>query len=180
MNERRWSTVSGKRSPRWLEEGHFPSIGRGDMVELVRTERLVLRPLSVGDRDEYLRMHEASQEHFRPWLTTLNDPGTPTGRFERELARVQSEHPAGTGLRWVALFDGEMAAVVALSQIFCGSFQNAYAGWRVGVDHIGLGVATEAVRALLDLALAPEPTGLGLHRVQANVIPQNVASRRVA
>ena len=38
----------------------------------------------------------------------------------------------------------------------------------------------EAMRAMLDIAFAPEPEGLGLHRVQANIIPENAASLRVA
>ena len=33
---------------------------------------------------------------------------------------------------------------------------------------------------MLDIAFAAEPRGLGLHRVQANVIPANPASLRVA
>ena len=42
------------------------------------------------------------------------------------------------------------------------------------------GLATEGVIAMLDLAFAPEPAGLGLHRVQANIIPHNAPSLRVA
>ena len=44
---------------------------------------------------------------------------------------------------------------------------------------MGRGLATEGVRALLDIAFSPEPEGLGLHRVQANVMPSNAASLRV-
>ena len=33
---------------------------------------------------------------------------------------------------------------------------------------------------MLDLAFVPEPAGLGLHRVQANIVPANGPSLRVA
>jgi ribosomal-protein-alanine N-acetyltransferase len=36
------------------------------------------------------------------------------------------------------------------------------------------------VRALLDIAFAEVPEGLGLHRVQANIIPRNAPSLRIA
>ncbi len=45
---------------------------------------------------------------------------------------------------------------------------------------MGEGLATEGVRALVSIAFAPEPDGLGLHRVQANIMPGNGASLRVA
>lgn len=67
-----------------------------------------------------------------------------------------------------------------MSQIFRRAFQNAYVGWRVSADQVGRGIGTAGVFALLDLAFAPEPVGLGLHRVQANIIPENAASIRIA
>src|SRR5687768_6298081 len=142
---------------------------------------MALEPLRAEHRAEYVRVHEVSREHFRPWLVTPPAGKTPDQAFDRELARADSERTAGTGERWVGFLpDGRMAGIFALSQIFRGSFQNAYAGWRVSADCIGRGLATEGVLALLDRAFAPEPRGLELHRVQANIIPRNQASVRVA
>ena len=62
---------------------------------------------------------------------------------------------------------------------FC-VFQNAYASWSVSADVAGSGLGTEGAQALLDLAFLPHPEGLGLHRVQANIIPANHASIRIA
>jgi ribosomal-protein-alanine N-acetyltransferase len=151
------------------------------MVERIRTERMVLRPLRAEDQGPFVRMHALSAEHFRPWMNSLDDPGPPERRFERELERVEADAASGAGQRLVGVLDdGRMAGVFSLSQIFRGSFLSCYAGWRVAADCIGRGLGTEGVVALLDLAFAPEPSGLGLHRVQANVIPTNHASVRVA
>jgi ribosomal-protein-alanine N-acetyltransferase len=151
------------------------------MVDILQTERMVLRLLRPEDRAEYLRIHEVSREHFEPWMATPPAGDTPERAFQRELDRSLSDRSAGTGERRVAeLPDGRIAGIFGLSQIFRGAFLNAYAGWRVAADCIGRGLATEGVLALLDLAFAPEPVGLGLHRVQANVIPRNAASLRVA
>jgi ribosomal-protein-alanine N-acetyltransferase len=151
------------------------------MVEEVRTERLTLRPLTAAERTAYVRAVETSMDHLRPWLPTPPPGDTAEAAFERELGRAEADRTSGTGSRWVALLpDGRVAGMFNLSQIFRLSFQNAYAGWWVAADCVGRGLATEGVAALLDLAFAAEPVGLGLHRVQANIIPRNAPSVRVA
>ena len=67
-----------------------------------------------------------------------------------------------------------------LTQIFRRALQGAFAGWSVNAEVARQGYATEGVIALLDLAFAPEPAGLGLHRVQANIVPTNAPRLRVA
>jgi ribosomal-protein-alanine N-acetyltransferase len=151
------------------------------MIEVIQTERLALRLMRADDRAEYVRIHEQGRDHFRPWLPKPKDGETPDRAFEHELERGETGRTSGTAERRVGMLeDGRMAGIFGLSQIFRGPFLNAYAGWRVAADCLGRGLATEGVLALLDLAFAPEPVGLGLHRVQANVIPGNAASLRVA
>lgn len=151
------------------------------MIEGVRAERFVLRPFEEGDRGEYVRMHEVSAEHFGPWLPAPDGRRTLDDRFSDELARARQGLEAGTEVRLAAFdSDGALLGTFSLSQIFRRAFQNAYAGWAVSAEHTGRGIATEGVTALLDLAFAPGPIGLGLHRVQANIIPSNRASVRVA
>ena len=98
-------------------------------------------------------------------------------RFDRALAQYGS----GTCFKGLA-FDAEdrLAAWVNLNDIVRGASFTANAGWSVHADFAGMGIATEAVGALLDLAFAPEPEGLGLHRVACGIMPENVRSLRVA
>jgi ribosomal-protein-alanine N-acetyltransferase len=148
---------------------------------MVQTERLKLVPLAAEHRSEFLRYHEVSRDHFRPWFPRPEPDQPWPPDFDEALARADQGARAGTDLRLVGLLsDGRIAGVFALSQIFRRAFQNAYAGWSVSAEQIGRGLATEGVIALLDVAFAAEPAGLGIHRVQANVIATNVASVRVA
>ena len=151
------------------------------MAPHVRTERLELRLLRAEDRAEFIRVHRISEEHFTPWMPASDRTQTPDEAFEAELDRASEEWASGTGARWVAMLrDGTAVGFFSLSQVYRRSFQNAYAGWRVSAEQAGQGIATEGVAAMLDLAFTPEPVGLGLHRVQANIIPANGASVRVA
>ncbi len=50
----------------------------------------------------------------------------------------------------------------------------------VGADSMGRGLGTEGVEALLRVAFTADPDGLALHRVQANIMPTNQRSIRIA
>ena len=123
---------------------------------------------------EMLELRLRNREHF---LT--GEPVRPDRFFTLEgqreaLAAAEDERAAGTRLLFGVADGGELAGYVALSQIFRGSFQNAYLGYAIDVEHGGRGLATAAVGAAVGHAWE-----IGLHRVQANVLPENVASRRV-
>ena len=147
----------------------------------VRTARLTLRPLVASDRQAFLRYQSVSRDHLAPWLP-LRAPGMDDAAlFDDQLRRASEGLAAETDVRLSGfLADGRLAAQVALGQIFRRAFESAYAGWSVSADCVGAGLATEAVHGLLDIAFAPPPRGIGLHRVQANIMPANARSIRVA
>lgn len=146
-----------------------------------RTQRLQLRPLCAGDRDEFIRVHKLSVELFRPWSPRMEDGETFESLFDRQLDRTLKGLESGRDVR-LAGFDGEskLVGIFNLNDIVRGVFCSGNAGWRVSADRIKQGYGAEGVTALLDVAFAPPPLGLGLHRVQAAVIPGNAASNRLA
>ncbi len=142
-----------------------------------RTPRMLLRPLRAADEAEWVRMSIVSES-----LTAPFSPLPPEGpdpwvqRFHGSLARMAD----GSSVRLVGILeDGRIAGLFNLNEIVRGPFENAYAGWSVNLEVAGEGYATEGVRGLLDIAFAAPPRGLGLHRVQANVIPRNHRSLRI-
>ena len=56
-----------------------------------------------------------------------------------------------------------------------GAFLNAYLGYWIDAEHEGRGLMTESVTAAVDFVF----TVVGLHRVQAAVMPRNLGSARV-
>ena len=147
----------------------------------VQTPRLILRLLRESDRAEFVRVHQISREFYRPWMPVSPPDQTLDDFFAQNLQRAQRGWTEGKELRTVAeMTDGRLAGFFNLNEIVRGSFWSCYAGWRANVEVARQGYATEALRALLDLAFAPAPAGVGLHRVQANIIPTNEASLRLA
>ena len=59
-----------------------------------------------------------------------------------------------------------------LSQIFHGGFRSAYLGYYVGARYANRGYMTEALQMTLKYAFED----LKLHRLEANIQPQNIAS----
>jgi ribosomal-protein-alanine N-acetyltransferase len=71
--------------------------------------------------------------------------------------------------------DGAIAGVVNVTQIFLGSFRSAYLGYYALAPFAGQGYLHEGLALVLRHAFG----ALGLHRVEANVQPGNLASRRL-
>ena len=146
-------------------------------MDRLLTDRLMLRPLDSSDKSEWTRVQKVSTERFARWFPRRE--GELNDWFEEDLKRSEAGWNDGSSFRWAAfLKDGRLVGFFALNNVVRRAFQNAYAGWAVSSDVEGRGLATEGVRALLDLAFWEH--GAALHRVQANIIPSNAASLRIA
>ena len=126
-------------------------------------------------------MVDETTDAWAPWTPAAPPDATAHDLFRRELDRCHRGATEGTHLR-LAAFDraGRMVGLFALNEIVAGVFQSAYASWQVRTSEVGNGFGTEGARALLEIAFSAWPDGLGLHRVQANVMPSNEASLRIA
>jgi ribosomal-protein-alanine N-acetyltransferase len=148
----------------------------------IQTERMTVRTIRPADRDAWIGAFLRVREVFGQWFPDVLTPDEIAALFDAEAARARDEDAeTTTAVRLIGVLPGgTVAGYFSLTQIFRRAFQNASAGWSVHPDLINRGYATEGVNAMLDVAFAPRPRGLGLHRVQANIIPHNAASLRVA
>ena len=98
-------------------------------------------------------------------------------RVSADVARIRNEWRKDLRFTVFAFRKGDERTVLGrLSlQVQRGVFQNAYLGYWCDVDEQGRGLTTECVRAMVTFAFGP----LGLHRVQAAVMPNNPGSLRV-
>jgi ribosomal-protein-alanine N-acetyltransferase len=76
---------------------------------------------------------------------------------------------------WLILDDGEPAGMVGLGNIVRGPLQSAILSYWVGEARNGRGLATRAVAAVVEHAFGE----LGLHRLEAGTLIDNLASQRV-
>jgi ribosomal-protein-alanine N-acetyltransferase len=71
--------------------------------------------------------------------------------------------------------EGGIVGVVSVSEIVRGNFQSAYLGYYAHAAFARRGMMTQALQLLLRHAF----TRAGLHRIEANIRPRNVASIRL-
>ena len=73
----------------------------------------------------------------------------------------------------------DLIGKVNVSNVVRGRLQNGTMGYDAYDPYVGRGLFLEGLRLVVDLALAPEDRGMGLHRVDANVRPGNDRSAGV-
>ena len=160
----------------------------------LRTSRLTLRPLHDRDLAAYIAALQASDSYFAQWMPAPADMGVDSieALAHRQLDRARFSHTERCACRLVGVdSQGRLVGSFNLNNVVRGVLQNTDAGWSVNAGFTRQGFATEAMAAMLRLALLPEPLrgnpvrwgsdhGLGLHRVQAAIIPTNTASLAVA
>ena len=129
-------------------------------------ERIFLRRPSVRDLEELITLNRASRRLHR----TMASPPTRPEQFHAFLKRCRRIDCACFLI--CRKEDAAIVGMINLSQIFRGGFQNAYLGYYVGERYAGQGYMTEALRLMLRYAFFE----LKLHRLEANIQPQNVAS----
>jgi ribosomal-protein-alanine N-acetyltransferase len=143
---------------------------------VLRDGDVVLRPLRRSDEAAWMRLRATNASWLEPWDATSPEPVTgrrPTfGQFVRTLDR---QARSGTSLPFAMEYAGELVGQLTVSSITYGSLYSASIGYWVSRHVAGLGITPTSVALATDHCFA----GLGLHRVEINIRPENGPSLRV-
>ena len=126
--------------------------------------------MRTDDEAEYLERVRASRTLHRPWAYLADRP-----EGFRELL-IRAAAPSEVVYLICRAEDGAMVGIASLSQIFLGNFRNAYLGYSVFEPHSRSGYMTEGLRLVLQEGFG----ALGLHRIEANIQPENDRSIALA
>ena len=144
-------------------------------VRRVGGAEVILRALRGKDRNEWEALRAKNTEWLRPWEATSPE-GVVTQQGFRQLVR-QFDREANEGRLqpFVIETEGRLVGQMHLFGITWGSLRCASAGYWVDESIAGQGIMPLALAAACDHAFI----GLGLHRVEVNIRPENTASLRV-
>ncbi len=141
-----------------------------------------VRPLRTRDALAWSEVRIRNEAWLAPWEGRV--PSQPPASwaerhspavFALMLRHQRKEARAGRLLPFAVCVGGRLCGAVTVGGITRGAFDSGYIGYWVDRDVAGRGVTTTAVALVLDHCFGP----VGLHRVEANVRPENTASRRV-
>lgn len=137
------------------------------------TPRVLLRYPTLADRAEVLALRRASRTHLRPWEATPPSGGSPFTQvwFDRFLATCDTEQSKRFLI--VRRADDVILGQIALGGIARGALCSAYVGYWIGAPFLRQGYMREAVVLAVNKAFRL----LRLHRVEANIIPENEPSK---
>ena len=133
---------------------------------LSRSQRVRLRAPRRQDEAAFLTAVRRSRKLYGKYA----DPPSTTERFQAALARLGD--PAHEGFVVVTADADELVGVINLNEIVRGPFQGAYLGYYAFEPFAGRGLMTEG----LSLVVAKAFGELKLHRLEANIQPDNARS----
>ena len=124
---------------------------------------------SAADADEFIAAARASASLQHPWVSA---PDT-AERFLAFLGRAAREDQGSYLIRHAEC--GGLVGYVNINNIVRGALRSGYLGYAAFASHAGRGLMTAGLRAVVSEAF----TRLALHRLEANIQPDNVRSLRL-
>src|ERR1039457_6872503 len=137
-----------------------------------------LRPLAARDARPWREARVRNADWLRPWEPT--NPETPLyqtslGPYVAMARTMRREAKQGLTLPWVVDYAGHFAGQLTVGSIVWGSARSGQVGYWVDESVAGRGVVPTALAMAVDHCFFV----VGLHRVEATIRPENLASRRV-
>jgi ribosomal-protein-alanine N-acetyltransferase len=136
-----------------------------------------VRPLRLRDAPDWRMTRLTNREWLEPWEATTPGVSTDeTGRGYVEAIRgLRREARLGLAYPFVLAVDDRFAGQITVGAIARGSANSAYLGYWIARGFAGRGIMPTALAMVVDHCFSVA----GLHRLEANIRPENAASRRV-
>ncbi|MCY7341434.1 MAG: GNAT family N-acetyltransferase [Pseudonocardia sp.] len=139
---------------------------------------VTLRPVRLRDAGAWSTIRIRDERHLAPWEPTL-----PGGWTQRNAAaewpgrwlQLRAAGRRGAALPFAVTLDGRFVGHVMVGNVVREPLLSAYVGYWVDAQVSGGGVITAAVALVVDHCFGP----VGMHRLEATVRPENLASLRV-
>ena len=144
----------------------------------LREREVVLRPLRLRDASVLREVRARNEEWLRPWEPTYPEMPVNVNGLAPYVAMLQSirrEARQGLSMPWAILFEDRFVGQLTVGAITWGSARSAQVGYWIDSAFAGHGITPTAVALAVDHSFF----GVGLHRIEASIRPENRASRRV-
>jgi ribosomal-protein-alanine N-acetyltransferase len=139
---------------------------------------VLLRAPRVRDGRVWSEVRLRNQAWLTPWEPTSpfswSDRNVP-GAWGPLLSALRRAAKAGTMLPFVITYGGRLVGQLNVSNVVHGVQRSCTVGYWLDRDYAGRGIAPTAVALVIDHCFAE----VGLHRVEVDIRPENIASLRV-
>lgn len=151
------------------------------MKKTYETDRLILKILSPNEADQALKYYTDNKDFLAPFEPVRDSIFYTLAEQEALLREDMINAQKGQSVRfWIYLKDDKILnrpiGNLAFSNIVRGVFLNAFVGYKLDGQYLNKGYMTEALKKGVAIMF----TEFGLHRLEANIMPRNIASLSVA
>ncbi|MFM8749909.1 GNAT family N-acetyltransferase [Rhabdaerophilum sp.] len=162
-------------SMRWFLEG-VTGLGRPPLPR-ISGNGLILRTPDMADFPAWAALREQSRGFLAPWEPLWPEDDLSRGAYRRRLVRLRKEAAEESGFSFLIFTEetGQLLGGITLSNVRRRAAQTGTLGYWMGEPFARHGFMTKSVRLLSDFAFRT----LGLERLEAACLPENVASIRV-
>ncbi len=139
---------------------------------------VLLRPYRRSDGKAWSETRRTNEQWLARWEPTPYGPWrelNSTAAFRAVYADLRRAARHGTAMPFGVCYDNVLIGQLTLGNIVRRAFCSAYAGYWIDARYAGRGITPTALALAVDHAFAVG----GLHRIEVNIRPENVPSRRV-
>lgn len=146
-------------------------------MKIYETNNLILREINEVDIDNFTHYLLENKTFLEPWSPLVDE-----SYYEKDnlLKIIQSDIKSNAdknSLKLGIFFkdNNKVIGTIALSNIVYGPFLSCFLGYKLHRDYIKNGYMSEALEKIISIAFEE----LNLHRIEANIIPKNIASQNL-
>jgi GrpB-like predicted nucleotidyltransferase (UPF0157 family)/RimJ/RimL family protein N-acetyltransferase len=132
---------------------------------MIKMVDVIIREPDIKDREAFISAMKRSQSLHHPWTT----PPLTQQDFDKYLERSRQANQKSF---LVCQSDNMIVGVFNISEIVHGVFQSAYLGFYAVADYAGKGYMSKALKLVLETVFKE----MNLHRLEANIQPENINS----
>ncbi|KQP57835.1 GNAT family N-acetyltransferase [Agreia sp. Leaf283] len=136
---------------------------------------IILRLAKKGDAEAIADAYVRNRQHLAEWEPVRSDAFFTAAHQTTVVSTQLGQHATGGCLPLVLCQGRSVVGRINVSNIVRGPFLSGSVGYWVDGSFTGRGLASAALQAVV----AHSRDELGLHRLEASVLPRNAASRRV-
>lgn len=151
------------------------------MSKVYETDRLILKVLDESYSSQTLDYYVRNRGFLEEWEMRRPDDFYTLEAQTAQLRNDHKEYEEKRGLRlWIFNKNGEepgrVIGCIAFNNIVWGAFLSCFLGYKLDKDEINKGYITEALKKGIEIAFHEYK----LHRIEANIMPKNLRSLKVA
>ncbi|MFD0915933.1 GNAT family N-acetyltransferase [Pseudahrensia aquimaris] len=141
------------------------------------SQRLTLRRPRIDDYEQWAKLRRESAEFLKPFEPKWARTELAKTSYRARLAQQEADIVSGRGYHWFlfSIENGALLGGLSLTNIRRGIIESGTLGYWMGEAYAGQHFMREAVSTVSDYAFDT----LGLHRLEAATVLNNVASQKL-